>query len=545
METRPGATSKILVVDDERHIRDVLCEVARRGLNLQAIAAGDADEALERFLKFRPDVVITDIQMPGMDGVSLLKRIKDEDPTVPVVLITGYPSLDVAIRGMKEGATDFLTKPFQLKQVKVVIEKALRERRILIENKGLRKEMERKRALEQLNEQLNRKLKEVSALYEFGERIGVFPIHQHTIIRSMLQIAREVTLATEMSFLVPDGEGGGRFRIIAHLADGVEISQGLVHLETGSLTHRCMKSKAPLLERIPDHGSPGPLCGTLIYPKPGSSQLAVPCLIKGEVFGILYAIGRCNGEPFDDQDITFLVDLTRRASLGLENKYLYDSVFDVLMSTLRSLVSTIEARDPYTRQHSQRVTDFSVLIAEALGCSPEEVDTVRVGGYLHDLGKLGVKDSILLKSDDLTEEEFEQIKAHPVIGEAIIAPLGFLPDERALIRHHHERWDGKGYPDGLSGEDIPYLARILTVADSFDAMTSDRPYRRGMNFKEGYREIIRCRGTQFDPDVVDAFREVFPLWMKRCRSNERQKGKTPAVEENEKGLLGPPLFPVS
>jgi HD-GYP domain-containing protein (c-di-GMP phosphodiesterase class II) len=250
-------------------------------------------------------------------------------------------------------------------------------------------------------------------------------------------------------------------------------------------------------------------------------------MIQGEVFGVLHAYGKIKETGFDQQDLFFLSELTRRATLGLENNYLYESIFEVLMATLRSLVSTIEAKDPYTKQHSQRVTDLAVLIAEEMRCTPNQIDTLRVAGYLHDLGKLGVRDSILLKPGRLSEEEFEQIKTHPTIGESIIAPIGLLPEERALIRHHHERWDGKGYPDGLREKQIPFLARILSVADAFDAMTSDRPYRAALSYRTGLEEIVRCKGTQFDPQVVDAFQSTFGLLQER----DSTRMKTAALKE--------------
>jgi response regulator RpfG family c-di-GMP phosphodiesterase len=477
--------------------------------------AKDGQEALSFFAAERPDVVITDVQMPGMDGVSLLKKLKDHDPTVPVILITGYPSLDVAIRGMKEGASDFLTKPFRFNQVLLIIEKALRERRLLLENQDLKAEIQHKRAIEKLNEKLNRRVRELTSLYTYGEDVSAFPLNHGKIISSLIDAAKKVIHAQEISFLVRDEENS-RFLVMARSSTGLGNSrEDHVSVEPGSVLDRAHQLKEPQITNGRGY------LDSLARAENNSqqTQIAVPLLIKESIFGIFHAVGKIQGTNFDQQDLLFLSELAKRASLDLENKYLYDSVFDVLMSTLRSLVSTIEARDPYTNQHSQRVTDFSVLIAEELKCSAEEVDTVRVAGYLHDLGKLGVKDSILLKADRLTFEEFEQIKAHPQIGEAIIAPLGFLPEERALIRHHHERWDGKGYPDGLEGEQIPFLARILSVADSFDAMTSNRPYRPAMSFEKGYEEIVRCSGTQFDPRVVVVFQSAFVHWVEQVKLN--------------------------
>jgi HD-GYP domain-containing protein (c-di-GMP phosphodiesterase class II) len=179
-----------------------------------------------------------------------------------------------------------------------------------------------------------------------------------------------------------------------------------------------------------------------------------------------------------------------------------------LISTLQSLVAAIEARDSYTQQHSQRVTQIAIKLAEKMDCSLDEIDTIKFAGVLHDIGKISISDSILLKKGRLTEDEIKVVQTHPVIGERILQPLGLLPAEKSVVRHHHERWDGKGYPDGLGGSDIPVLARIIAVADSYDAMTSNRPYRLARENKEAIDELVRCSGTQFDKDIVDVFRKI-------------------------------------
>jgi putative nucleotidyltransferase with HDIG domain len=168
-------------------------------------------------------------------------------------------------------------------------------------------------------------------------------------------------------------------------------------------------------------------------------------------------------------------------------------------------VNSIEARDSYTKQHSERVTAYALQIAEVMRLSAEDKDALRFGGYLHDIGKIGVRDTILLKPDRLTPEEKAEINLHPVIGGNIIKPLQFFPKERELILHHHEHVDGSGYPDKLAGAAIPATARILAVADAYDAMTSSRPYRQARTHDYAAWELRRCSQTQFDPEVVGAF----------------------------------------
>ena len=165
----------------------------------------------------------------------------------------------------------------------------------------------------------------------------------------------------------------------------------------------------------------------------------------------------------------------------------------------------MEARDAYTKEHSSRVKDMAIMIAKAYGCSKEEIDVLDFAARLHDIGKIGIRDDILLKTEHLTDAEYEKIKEHPLIGESIIGQLGLWEKEKKIVRHHHEWMDGSGYPDGLKGENIPLLARILSVADAYDAMMSNRAYRKEMPKVEVLKIIRSCKGVQFDPGIVDLF----------------------------------------
>jgi HD-GYP domain-containing protein (c-di-GMP phosphodiesterase class II) len=241
---------------------------------------------------------------------------------------------------------------------------------------------------------------------------------------------------------------------------------------------------------------------------PTRSMISVPLMIRGEIFGVLNVADKARDRRFLEEDLTLLKALVQKAALTIENQALYESVYTTLTDTLFSLVTTIEAKDPYTRDHSQRVTQWAVQVAEALQVSTEEIDGIRFAGYLHDIGKIGIPDSILMKSTGLTNDEEAIIRTHPIIGERIVKPLGLLPLESSLIRHHHERWDGEGYPDGLRGEEIPLAARILAVADTYDAITSNRTYRESRKAVHALKELESSVGRQFDRRVVLAFRDV-------------------------------------
>jgi putative nucleotidyltransferase with HDIG domain len=225
--------------------------------------------------------------------------------------------------------------------------------------------------------------------------------------------------------------------------------------------------------------------------------------MRGQVFGVIALSGKSNEHVYTERDLYYIQSIANRASLNIENRLLYESLYMNLLSTFQSLVTSIQARDHYTEEHSMRVRDLSVKIAEVMNCYPDEIELLRIAATLHDVGKIAIPDDILLKPGKLTEEQFDVIKKHPVIGENILKPLPILETERLIIRHHHERWDGRGYPDGLQGSDVPFLSRILTVVDAFDAMTNNRPYRKAMEIEEAVSELKKNINRQFDEEIVN------------------------------------------
>ena len=265
-----------------------------------------------------------------------------------------------------------------------------------------------------------------------------------------------------------------------------------------------MWSMEQLLLEIADDEIP-----LLISENKGSGQLSeiilsfmtVPLKIRGKIFGILTAAVTQKTIRFSEKDLSYLSFMIQNAAYAIENIALYDNLF----STLYAFVKTLEARDTYTQQHSESVALMATEIAQEMKCSSEELERINIAGRLHDIGKIGIRDDILLKSGKLMKDEYEVIKEHPIIGSGIIGQLGLWDKEQKIIRSHHERYDGSGYPDGLKKDEIPFLARILSVADAFDAMYSDRAYRRKMELNKVIDIIKKEAGAQFDPDVVEAF----------------------------------------
>ena len=324
------APAKILVVDDEEQIAQLLAGILRSdGHDAQYVTDGEA--ALERLRGGGFDLLMTDLRMPRMDGMRLIREAKGVDPDVDALVMTAYASTDTAVSALRTGVTDYLSKPFGLEQVRESIGKALRAR-----------------------EERRRRKEEVSATREENLRLRA------------------------------------------------------------------------------------------------------------------------------DQ---------RRAYVGI----------------VATLIEAVEAKDRFNRGHSRRVAELAGRFAKILSLPRREAELLETGAKLHDIGKIGIPEEILNKPGRLTDQEFDVIKSHPVIGEQILLPLEFLADARPIVRHHHERWDGSGYPDGLKGAEIPRPAAILSICDAYDALTSDRPYRPGLPAIEALAILEKGAGTQWHPDLVQRF----------------------------------------
>lgn len=212
-------------------------------------------------------------------------------------------------------------------------------------------------------------------------------------------------------------------------------------------------------------------------------------------------------KPFSEDDLHLADALAAHVSAGIECAQLLRKQRDFFLQTISAMASAIELRDQYLGGHTTRVTNYSLLIGEEMGLAAKELDHLRTGGPLHDIGKIGIADAILQKDSKLTDDEYKIMKSHTTRGDDILKTIPEMKDIRPIVRSHHERWDGRGYPDMLAGADIPLLARVLAVADSFDAMTTRRPYNKGhiRTPDEAFVEVERCAGTQFDPECAKAF----------------------------------------
>ena len=238
------------------------------------------------------------------------------------------------------------------------------------------------------------------------------------------------------------------------------------------------------------------------------SVICVPLKTRNAVIGVLYVDNRKNTKSFTERDMDFLLGFANLAAGAIEKARLYADLEESYLASVEVLANVLDASDPYTHGHSVRVAEYSVAIAEAMGFSETWVKSLRYGALLHDIGKVGISHNIINKNSKLTDEEFTQIKEHPQKGYEIIKPIKFLQSKLFSIQYHHERFDGTGYPHGLKGEQIPMEARIVAVADAFDAVTSTRSYRKAKSVKYAIEEIKKNSGKQFDPNIVKHFIKI-------------------------------------
>ena len=355
-------------------------------------------------------------------------------------------------------------------------------------------------SLERLME-LSSKIETIKAMAMLDREI-LSTIDRVTILKAAVAMVSRIIPCERAAVLFREGEN---YRVISEWGVGSFLdnvySVKKSHFEALGMTSTSLF--------IPDVASDGTNC---LYHREQDaigirSSLMVPLVTKGETIGLL-DIGSTFHGRLAPAHLSIADNIGAQITVALENARLYEDLQQLIVGTITSLVAAIDAKSPWTNGHSARVTKYAVELGREMGLKEHDLESLRLSALLHDVGKIGTYDIVLDKPGKLTEEEFELVKKHPRKGAKILAPIKQLIDVIPGVLHHHERYAGKGYPDGLKGEDIPLQARILCVADSYDAMTADRPYRTASGKDYAMSELKRGSGTQFDPEVIAVFLKV-------------------------------------
>jgi putative nucleotidyltransferase with HDIG domain len=345
---------------------------------------------------------------------------------------------------------------------------------------------------------------ELNMLYSLLSSVAT-KVNEHEVAQVIVRHARDTLNCRRVSLLVLD-EDGKHLRVLA--ASGVpDYARHVTIPIARSVAGKVVAEGCPLISgQMQDYPDLAALSrGT--YDSDTFAVIRVPMQARGRPVGVLTATERDHGEEFTARDHKLLESLSAMGAASLMNCRLHATVNRQMMSTIRALACAVDAKDRYTHAHSDRVAQLAVATARQLGIADNEaIRKVELVGLLHDIGKIGIPDAILAKPGRLTPEEFAIIKTHASIGGRIVREVNGLEDVAEAIEHHHERYDGLGYPSALPNADIPLTAKIVAVADTFDSLISNRSYRKGTDTESALQEIARCQGTQFDPAVVEAFR---------------------------------------
>lgn len=351
--------------------------------------------------------------------------------------------------------------------------------------------------------QKNYKINKIMKLYETGRKIAS-SIKLSKLMKEIIQITQEELGAEagslylidhekqELWFEVALGEKGDKIKEIRlKMGEGIagKVAQEGITLNIKD-ANKSAYFKKDISEKIDFKQK---------------AMLTMPVIFKEQTIAVIQLINKKNGKFFTKNDEELLEGIAANIAVALENAKLFDNVKRQSMDFINVLTSAIDAKDPYTNGHSKRVTEYSLNIGKAMGLDEEKLENLKYLAILHDVGKIGIKDSILGKEAPLSDEEFSIMKTHTLIGEKILGEMNSLKSMVIGAKYHHEKYNGKGYTENLKGEEIPLEARIIAVADTYDAMTTDRPYRRGLDHNVAVEEINRCSGTQFDPEIVKYF----------------------------------------
>jgi putative nucleotidyltransferase with HDIG domain len=360
-------------------------------------------------------------------------------------------------------------------------------------------------SLKERSDSLTKKVLELATLYEMSRSLGS-TLELETLLDSVLDSAMRI-FDVELGYVTMVDRETGALAVATWR--GADLSHADDAAIRASMSDWVVREARPLIFNPPVGGAPvGDDDGRVDSVSGALAALCVPLMSNEGTIGAITVGSRDADRRFTSDDVRLLATIANHVTIAVGNISLFSSVQEAYLATVRALAAAVDAKDPYTRGHSDGVAAYALQIGEEMRLSAEQMVSLEMAAYLHDIGKIGISEDILLKPGKLTDAEMSQMRHHPLIGANILKPVAFPWPIAPIVRHHHEHYNGEGYPAGLRGEEIPVLARVLTVADAFEAMVADRPYRRGRSHQEAILELRRCAGTQFDPRVVDAFIRV-------------------------------------
>jgi len=463
--------ANILVVDDEKYICGIIVE-ALGAENYNTVSFTDPAKALD-YIKTHPiDLVLTDLVMGEHSGIQVLETTLEAHEDAAVILMTAHPTVQTAISVLKKGAYDFLIKPFKLELLRATIRRALNHQRIVRENLHLKGQVEF--------------LKVASAA---GAEVDI----EHFLGLVVHSCKKEMAAAAAALIEIDDRDG----QVIrtVHELDVEDFRDAVLDPTTLDCfrSSRCLK---PVIRtnQVVAHGRER----TRIH-------ISQPVRNRGRLMGVINLVIDAQFDHLTPGQIDVLMILANSAASTMANLRLYRDLRHSYLQAIGGLAKAIEARDEYTAGHTDRVSKLAEAIAREMGWTERQVENLLMGCTLHDVGKLGIPDSVLNKPGKLTDDERAMMLDHPRLGFNIIQGIDFFKPAIPYILSHHESYDGSGYPEGLRGDEIPIEGRVLAVADTFDAIVTDRPYRKGAGIDAAADELLKYRGVQFDPEIVDVF----------------------------------------
>jgi putative nucleotidyltransferase with HDIG domain len=469
-----GVRQSVLVVDDSNLLRGILKEeLEAEGFEVHL--AEDGLKALEMAHDLRPDVILLDIGLPGMDGYEVCRRVKADAATTetPVLMITAQNELKDKLAGFEAGADDYLTKPFFTKELIARLRKNLRSRESILASRRLGQSY-------------------LELLFGIGSTI-TSPFKVDDDVEIILRQGLAAVQASKGAILLLDRELG------TLEVRGTMGCDGEKDAKVGD-RHR-ISEKLPVVDAEAASGS----VGIRIYEDLARRIVFVPMVSKEKLVGgiEIYLGARSGRLTVNEQKLLYA--LASQAAICLANARLEREVRSMFLNIIVSMAGAVDAKDSYTHGHSLRVARMSLIVAQEKGLPREELEPLLLSAILHDIGKIAIPDNILKKPGRLDKEEFEIMKGHPTAGAKMLQHINALENVIPGILHHHEYWNGSGYPHGLAGEGIPLQGRIIHIGDAFDAMTTNRIYRTKTDVAGAVAEIHKHSGHQFDPTLVECF----------------------------------------